>query len=301
MSGLKRETLRLRPKKTMALNLFNRNLGEEEMSFVDHLEALRWHIVRSAFAVVIIAIVIFIKIDWIFQKVISGPIRPDFVSYVGLCNLGKKMGMGDALCLQSVANLKLQTTQFSSQFISSINIAVIGGFIVAFPYVFWELWRFIKPALSPKELKSSRGAIFWVTFFFMLGVAFGYFLLAPFTFSFLANYSLGIPGQIQTVPTLDDYIENLVDIIIGSGLAFQLPLVSYVLTRIGLITPNFLRTYRKYAYVAILFIAAVITPSPDWMSQTIVALPLILLYELSIRISVRVVKDQDRKDKEEWS
>ncbi|HEX9514302.1 MAG TPA: twin-arginine translocase subunit TatC [Puia sp.] len=285
----------------MALNLFNRNLGEEEMSFVDHLEALRWHIVRSAFAIVIIAIAIFIKIDWIFQKIISGPIRSDFVSYVGLCHLGRKLGMGEALCLQSIDKLRLQTTQFSSQFISSINIAVIGGFIVAFPYVFWELWRFIKPALSPKELKSSRGAIFWVTFFFMLGVAFGYFLLAPFTFSFLANYSLGVPGQIQTVPTLDDYIENLVDIIIGSGLAFQLPLVSWVLTRIGLITPNFLRTYRKYAYVAILFIAAIITPSPDWMSQTIVALPLILLYELSIRISVRVRKDQDRKDKEEWS
>ena len=271
------------------------------MSFVDHLEALRWHIVRSAFAIVIVAIIIFINMSWIFDKIIRGPIRSDFVSYVGLCNLGRKLHMGDALCLQSVNGLRLQTTQFGSQFISSINIAIIGGFIVAFPYVFWEFWRFVKPALSPKELKSSRGAIFWVTFFFLLGVAFGYFLLAPFTFSFLANYSIGAPGAIQTIPTLDDYIENLVDIIIGSGLAFQLPLVSYVLTRIGLITPNFLRTYRKYAYVAILFIAAIITPSPDWMSQTIVALPLILLYELSIRISVRVTKDRDRKDKEEWS
>jgi sec-independent protein translocase protein TatC len=284
----------------MALNLLNRNKDGEEMSFVDHLEALRWHIVRAAFAVVIVAIVIFIKMDWLFEKVIRGPIRTDFVSYVGLCNLGRKLGMKDALCLQSVAGLRLQTTQFSSQFISSINIAIVGGFIVAFPYIFWELWRFIKPALSPKELKSSRGAIFWVTFFFMLGVLFGYYLLAPFTFSFLANYTLGAPGAIVTIPTLDDYIENLVDIIIGSGLAFQLPLVSWVLTRIGLITPNFLRTYRKYAYVAILFIAAVITPSPDWMSQTIVALPLIALYELSIYISKRVYKEQERKDKE-WS
>ena len=285
----------------MALNLLNRNPDQEEMSFVDHLEALRWHIVRSAIAVVVVGIAIFIKMDWIFEKVIRGPIRNDFVSYVGLCNLGRRLGMKDALCLQSVSGLRLQTTQFSSQFISSINIAITGGFIVAFPYVFWELWRFVKPALSPKELKSSRGAIFWVTFFFLLGVAFGYFLLAPFTFSFLANYTLGAPGAIATVPTLDDYIENLVDIIIGSGIAFQLPLISWVLTRIGLITPNFLRTYRKYAYVAILFIAAVITPSPDWMSQTIVALPLIILYEVSIRISVRVKKEQDRKDQEEWS
>jgi len=284
----------------MALNLFNRNSGQEEMSFVDHLEALRWHIVRSAFAIVIVAIVLFIKMDWVFERIIRGPIRNDFVSYVGLCNLGRKLGMKDALCLQSVSGLRLQTTEFSSQFISSINIAIFGGFIVAFPYIFWELWRFIKPALSPKELKSSRGAIFWVSFFFLLGVAFGYFLLAPFTFSFLANYSIGGNGAVQTIPTLDDYIENLVDIVVGSGLAFQLPLVSYVLTRIGLITPNFLRTYRKYAYVAILFIAAIITPSPDWMSQTIVALPLILLYELSINISNRVMKEEERKDRE-WS
>ena len=285
----------------MALNLLNRNPGQDEMSFIDHLEALRWHIVRSAFAIVIIAIVIFIKMDWIFDKIIRGPIRNDFVSYVGLCNLGRRLGMHDALCLQSVNGLTLQTTQFGSQFISSINIAIVGGFVVAFPYVFWELWRFIKPALSAKELKSSRGAIFWVSFFFLLGVAFGYFLLAPFTFSFLFNYQIGTTGAIKTIPTLDDYVENLVDIIIGAGLAFQLPLVSHVLTTIGLITPKFLRTYRKYAYVAILFIAAIITPSPDWMSQTIVALPLILLYELSIRVSVRVSKRQEERDKEEWS
>jgi sec-independent protein translocase protein TatC len=285
----------------MALNLFNRNSEQEEMSFVDHLEALRWHLVRSAFAVIIVAIVIFVKMDWIFDKIIRGPIRNDFVSYTGLCHLGQKLGFGDALCLQSVKGLELMTTQFGSQFITSINIAIVGGFIVAFPYVFWELWRFVKPALSQKELKSSRGAIFWVTFFFMLGVAFGYFLLAPFTFSFLYNYTIGAAGGVVTKPTLDDYIENLIDIIIGSGLAFQLPLISFVLTSIGLITPSFLRTYRKYAYVAILFIAAIITPSPDWMSQTIVALPLILLYELSIIISKRVTKKQDKRDREEWS
>jgi sec-independent protein translocase protein TatC len=172
---------------------------------------------------------------------------------------------------------------------------------VAFPYIFWEFWRFIKPALSPKELRSTRGSIFWVSFFFLLGIAFGYFLLAPFTFSFLANYRMGNLGLLETKPTLDDYLDNLVDILIGSGISFQLPLISYVLTRIGLITPRFLQTYRKYAYIAILFIAAIITPSPDWMSQTIVALPLILLYELSIRISKRVMKEREERDKEEWS
>jgi len=196
--------------------------------------------------------------------------------------------------------VKMQTTTFSSQFISSISIAFIGGFIVAFPYVFWEFWRFLKPALSPKELKNTRGAIFWVSFFFLLGIAFGYFLLAPFTFSFLANYKLGTLGLLETRPTLDDYIDNMVDILIGAGLSFQLPLISWVLTSIGLITPNFLRTYRKYAIIAILLIAAIITPSPDWMSQTIVALPLILLYELSIRISARVMKKRAKRDAEDW-
>jgi len=285
----------------MAFKLFNRNPEQPEMSFVDHLEELRWHIVRSLLAVIVIAIVIFVKIDWIFDNIIAGPIHSNFVSYTALCKFGRWIHIGDALCMQSVDSLKLQTTTFGSQFLSSITIAFMGGFIVAFPYIFWEFWRFVKPALSPKELKSSRGAIFWVTFFFLLGIAFGYFLLAPFTFSFLWNYRLGFAGILETRPTLDDYIENLTDILIGSGIAFQLPLISYVLTTIGLVTPTFLRTYRKYAYVAILIIAAVITPSPDWMSQAIVALPLFILYEISIRISARVMKRREMRDKEEWS
>jgi sec-independent protein translocase protein TatC len=274
----------------MALKLFNRNPGQSEMSFIEHLEALRWHIVRSVFVIVVLAVLAFLKIDWIFENVIMGPLHKDFLSVRVLCKLSHLLHMGDTLCL-AAASVQLQTTAFGSQFISSITIAFVCGFIVAFPYVFWELWRFIRPALSARELKSTRGSIFWVTFFFLMGIGFGYYLLAPFTFSFLSNYKLGYSGMLITRPTLDDYLDNLLDILIGSGIAFQLPLVSYVLTHIGLITPNFLRTYRKYAYVAILFIAAVITPSPDWMSQTIVALPLILLYEISIRISVRVEKE----------
>ncbi|HVY75517.1 MAG TPA: twin-arginine translocase subunit TatC [Puia sp.] len=279
----------------MALKFFNRNPGQSEMSFIEHLEVLRWHIVRSVLAIVILAVFAFIKIDWLFEHVIMGPLKSDFISVTGLCKLSHFLHIGDTLCLPS-ANVQLQTTAFGSQFISSITIAFVCGFIIAFPYVFWEFWRFVRPALSPREIKSTRGSIFFVTFFFLLGIAFGYFLLAPFTFSFLSNYQLGTTHMLITRPTLDDYLDNLLDILIGSGIAFQLPLISYVLTQIGLITPSFLRTYRKYAYVAILFVAAVITPSPDWMSQTIVALPLILLYEISIRISVRV--DRDRKKKE---
>ncbi|MFI5124068.1 MAG: twin-arginine translocase subunit TatC [Chitinophagales bacterium] len=267
------------------------------MSFIEHLEALRWHIVRSVLAVVILAILAFIKIDWIFEHIIMGPLQSNFLSVVGLCKLSHFLHMGNTLCLPA-ANVQLQTTAFGSQFISSITIAFVCGFIIAFPYIFWEFWRFVKPALSTKEIKSTRGSIFFVTFFFLLGISFGYFLLAPFTFSFLSNYKLGMSNLLITRPTLDDYLDNLLDILIGSGIAFQLPLISYVLTHIGLITPSFLRTYRKYAYVAILFVAAVITPSPDWMSQTIVALPLILLYEISIRISVRVEKELKKRDLE---
>jgi len=281
----------------MALKLFNRIPGQSEMSFIEHLEALRWHIVRSVLAIVIIAILAFLKIDWLFENIIMGPLKGDFISVVGLCKLSHFLHIGNTLCLQA-ANVQLQTTAFGSQFISSITIAFVCGFIIAFPYVFWEFWRFVKPALSTREIKSTRGSIFFVTFFFLLGISFGYFLLAPFTFSFLSNYQLGVSHMLITRPTLDDYLDNLLDILIGSGIAFQLPLISYVLIQIGLITPAFLRTYRKYAYVAILFVAAVITPSPDWMSQTIVALPLILLYEISIRISVRVEKELKRKDEE---
>ncbi|MDF2190795.1 twin-arginine translocase subunit TatC [Paraflavitalea sp. CAU 1676] len=282
----------------MALSLFNRRKTDNpEMTFVDHLEELRWHIMRSLIAVIVGAIVIFINIDWVFTKVIAGPLQDDFLTYSALCKFSQWIGAGDTLCLPPPKVKELQVIAFGSQFMTSISIAFVGGFIIAFPYIFWEFWRFVKPALSPKELKSTRGAIFFVSIFFFLGVAFGYYLLAPFTFSFLANYTIGLNNILVTKPTLSDYMENLVDIIIGSALAFQLPVVSYVLTRIGLITPSFLKTYRKYAYVAILVIAAIITPSPDWMSQMIVFLPLAFLYEFSIIISVRVFKRQQEKDK----
>ncbi len=274
--------------------LFNRTDEQGEMSFIDHLEALRWHIIRSLIAIMVAAVLIFLKIDWVFDKVILGPIQKDFVTYDGLCRFSHWAGMGDALCMP-VVNLRLQANTFGTQFMTSISIAFLGGFLFAFPYVFWELWRFVRPALTTRELKSTRGSIFWVSLFFFTGAAFGYFLLAPFTYSFLANYQLGTTGIMQTIPTLADYIENLVNMILGSALAFQLPVISYVLTKIGLITPTFLRTYRKYAYVAILIVAAIITPSPDWMSQMIVTTPLILLYELSITISKRAHRAEEKK------
>ena len=281
----------------MALSFFKKRADQREMTFVDHLEELRWHIMRSLLAVVIGAITIFVFIDWIYDHVITGPLQHNFISYVVLCKFSHWIGAGDALCLPP-AKVELQAITFGAQFMSSLTIAFIGGIIAAFPYIFWEFWRFVKPALSDKEIRTTRGAIFFVSFFFFTGAAFGYFLLAPFTFSFLANYQLGQSGVLVTKPTLTDYIDNLVNITLGAAIAFQLPVVAYVLTRIGIITPAFLRTYRKYAYVAILVIAAIITPSPDWMSQLIVCVPLVILYEFSIGISKRVIRQQEKKDKE---
>jgi sec-independent protein translocase protein TatC len=281
--------------------LFNRSRSGEkaEMTFIDHLEELRVHIIRSVIAILVMAVVIFIYRDWIFDNIISGPINPNFISYKALCEFSRWAHMGDALCMPPV-KVNLITNTFGGQFLGSISIALVGGVIAAFPFIFWEFWRFVKPALKEKELRNTRYVIFWVSFFFFTGAAFGYFLLGPFTFNFLAGFQLGTQTGITTLPTFSDYIDNLTNIILGCGLAFELPVLASLLTRIGLITPAFLKRSRKYAIVVILLVAAFITPSPDWMSQMIVFVPLFLLYELSILVSKRVFKREQEKEEEEW-
>lgn len=270
-----------------------------EMTFIDHLDALRMHIIRSVLVIFITSIVIFIYRNWVFDNIITGPINPNFITYRALYKISHWLGMGDGLTLPPV-QVNMQTTSFGGQFLGSITLAFTMGAIVSAPYVFWELWRFIKPALTPKELKNTRFAIFWVSFFFFLGAAFGFFLLGPYTFNFLANFKLGTLSMLETRPTLTDYLENLTNIILGCGLAFELPVVTFVLTRIGLLTPMFMRRSRRYAIVILLTIAAFITPSPDWMSMMIVFVPLMSLYELSILVAAKVYKDEQKKEKEEW-
>jgi sec-independent protein translocase protein TatC len=281
-------------KKTFLRRLRSGEGEESEMSFIDHLEILRWHIVRSVLAILISAILFFVYIDEIFDLVIMGPTRNDFISYRMLCNLSRLLHMGDSLCMPPM-KLNLQVTSISGTFMSSITIAVVGGLLVAIPFVFYEIWKFVRPALKPTELKYTRGIIFWVSFFFFMGVAFGYFMLAPFTFNFLANYTIGGLGVIEYRPTLSDYLDTLIDIALGAGIAFELPMATWLLSKLGIITPTFLRNYRKYAYVVLLVLAAIITPSPDWGSQLIVVIPLVLLYEISILIAVRVRKNLDKE------
>lgn len=266
---------------------------------MDHLEALRKHIVRSIAVWLIMSIVLFVKIDWIFDHIILAPSQSDFITYGALCRFGHWFHLGDSLCMPPI-QMKLQGNTISGPFMSALNIAMVGGIIIAFPFIFRELWVFVKPALSQKEVRYMRGSIFWVSLCFFCGSAFGYYLLAPFTFNFLANFTLGTTAVYQYMPTLDDYISSLTDLILGCGLAFELPVISFVLAKIGLISSGFLKNYRKYAYVIILVVAAIITPSPDWTSQVIVAFPLFILYEISIILVSRVDKEREIKDKE-WS
>jgi sec-independent protein translocase protein TatC len=277
-----------------------RDVGEQaEMSFIDHLEALRWHLVRAVIAWMTAAIGIFVYIDWIFDHIIYAPARSGFVTYQALCKLSHKLYLGEALCMPPV-DIPLQGNTISGPFMSALSISMMGGIIIAFPYLFWELWKFIKPALSPKEKRYASGSIFWVSLCFFTGASFGYFLLAPFTFNFLANFTLGTAGSYNYMPTLTDYVDTLTSIILGCGIAFELPVLAFVLAKIGIISAAFLRTYRKYAFVVILIISAIITPSPDWTSQVLVSVPLLFLYEISVMLCARVDKQKEKEEKE-WS
>lgn len=271
----------------------------EEMSFMGHLEALRWHLMRSVIVWLAAAIVIFIFRDWVYDHIILAPSSEHFITYDTLCRFGHWLGIGDNLCMPPV-KIRFLVTEVNGTFTSALTIAMIGAIIVAFPYIFWELWRFIKPALSAREKKYARGSIFWVSLCFFTGAAFGFYLLAPFTFNFLASFTLGSTGAIEYQPSINDYIDSLTNLILGCGIAFELPILAYVLAKIGFINATLLRKYSKYAFVFILLIAAIITPSPDITSQIIVALPLLLLYWISIQL-VATVDRKKAKEEKEWS
>ena len=281
--------------------LFKRNTTAadgSEMSFIDHLEALRWHLVRSVVAVVVGAIIIFVYAKEVVSIIVMGPARNDFATYSVLCKLGHKLHLGDVLCLGDFT-IKFQSNAMTEQFMTTFTIAFVGGFIVAFPYVFWEFWRFIKPALSTKEVRRTRGIIFWVSVLFFMGVGFGYYILTPFMVNFYSNYSLS--PLIEFKPTLSDYIENLIWTTVGIGVLFQMPLLIMFLSKIGIVSPTFLRKYRRHAFVVILIAAAIITPSTDPFSLTLVTIPLYALFETSVLLSARVYKQREKADAEEWS
>ena len=285
----------------MALSLFGwrkKEQGEKaEMSFIEHLEVLRGHLFRSVLAIAAGAVVFIIYNKFFVQEVLMGPTHAEFPTYKWLCKAGHAIGLGDAMCMKDIG-LKMQSTSVSGQFSMYFTLIFVGGIIVAFPYIFWEFWRFVKPALTKKELSKTRGVIFWVSFLFFLGILFGYFIIAPYTVNFFANFQLD--ENIENRWTITSYIDTLVPLILGTGLAFQLPLVMFFLAKVGLMSPSFLRRNRKYAIVVILILAGIITP-PDVISQVICTIPLMLLYEISIWLTVKVEKQKALEEKEEWS
>ncbi len=272
---------------------------KQEMSFLEHLEELRWHLVRSVAAIFIVSGVAFAFKHFVFDVVILGPSQSGFITNELLCRFGHwlselwiKMGREstnpEALCLNSKP-IVLQNIYMAGQFMAHIKISLIAGIVVAFPYVIYEFWKFIMPALYSKEKKYARGAVIVVSFLFMLGVLFGYYIISPSSVNFLINYKTS--DIISNQPHLMSYVSIVASISLAAGILFELPAIIYFLSKIGLITPEFLIKYRRHSLIVMLTLSAIITP-PDVFSQIMVCLPLIVLYEISIKISKRIVKQK---------
>src|SRR5687767_2199545 len=268
--------------------------GEKEMSFLEHLEELRWHVIRALVAVIILTIGAFLSAQWVFENIIFAPARVDFPTFKWLCKLGDVLGY-EGLCVKDIP-FKVQSRNMTGQFTMHIMSSFIIGLVVAFPYVIWELWRFIKPGLQKSERKYSRGAVASISVLFFMGVAFGYFVIAPWMVYFLANYS--ISDIVVNEFDITSYVSTVVMLVLGSGLLFQLPVVIYFLTKMGIVTPEFLRKYRKHSIVIILIVAAIVTP-PDPLSQMLITIPLYMLFEISILISASVARRKAREEAEE--
>ncbi|WP_374948935.1 twin-arginine translocase subunit TatC [Mucilaginibacter sp.] len=259
---------------------------EAEMSFFDHLEALRWHLVRSAIAIVIFTCAAFYFYDFIFDTVIMGPSRPEFWTYRMLCKLGDYLHR-DGFCINKI-NISLLNTDMAGQFTLQINSALLIGITAGFPYLLWEIWRFIKPALHEKERKAASGFVIYASALFIIGILFGYYVITPESINFLAGYT--ISSKIQNLFTVDSYLSSVATLTLATGVVFELPIIVYVLSSLGILTQKFMRETRRYAVVVILIIAAVVTPTPDMMTMTVVSIPLFILYEVGIMVAGVVEK-----------
>ena len=259
------------------------------MTFLEHLEELRWTLVRSAIAIALCMVAAFIAKDLVFDRIVLAPRASSFITYQAFCALGRSLGMADALCAPDLV-FSLQNISMSGQFFTHLMVSFVAGFIVAFPYVLWEFWRFIAPGLHPSERSGLRGITLFASVLFMAGVAFGYFLLAPLSIQFFGGYQ--VSESVQNAIALDSYIAMVTSVTLWTGILFELPIVVLFLTRAGLITPAFMRSYRKHAFVLVLIASAIITP-PDVLSQLIVSVPLMLLYEGSILLAERTLRSME--------
>lgn len=263
-------------------------IKESEMSFLDHLEVMRWHLLRSILAVVIMALVAFVFKEIVFDKIILAPKEPAFPTNRWLCQLGDLLGL-EKICINQNP-FSLQTVKMAEQFSMHIIVSMVAGMVIAFPYVFWEIWRFIMPALYDNEKQTANGAVFFTSLLFVLGVAFGYYIISPLSVNFLGNYK--VSESVISAPTLRSYVQTITSVVLASGIVFQLPILIYFLSKVGLVTPGFLKKYRRHSLILIVTLSAIITP-PDVFSQILVAFPLMILYEIGITISKRIVKQQE--------
>jgi len=265
-------------------------MGEnrKEMSFLDHLEVLRWHLIRSSVAILILATVAFLFKNIIFDKLLLAPAKTDFFTYRALCNISKMLGT-DGMCINELP-FTLQSLGMAEQFSIHIWISITAGIIIAFPYIIWEFWRFISPGLYEKERRNAFWFIIISSLLFFTGVLFGYYVITPLSVNFLGNYS--ISDMVDKNFKIGSYISIIKTSVLASGLMFELPVIIYFLAKVGLVSPDFLRTYRKHAIVIVLILAAVITP-PDVISQIIVTIPIVILYEVSILIASIIYKKQE--------
>lgn len=264
--------------------------GQEgkEMTFLEHLEELRWHIIRALGAILGLGIVLFLFQGWMFDVVIFGPTQPDFLSYRAICGLSNAVGLGDMICF-SPPDFQKIATGFGEPFIISIKVSFVMGLIIAFPYVLWEFWTFIKPGLYPKEQRAARGMVGICSALFLMGVLFGYYIISPFAVNFLAGYQ--IPG-VQNTPTISSLINYMIMFTLPAGLIFELPIIVFFLSKIGLVTPEGMKAYRRHSIIGILMLAAILTP-PDVVTQFLIGIPLYFLYEISILVSARVQRDNE--------
>jgi len=265
---------------------------ENEMSFLEHLEVLRWHLIRAFLGILVFAIIAFIFKDIVFNKIILAPKMPEFITNRLLCDFGRRINILK-LCINS-RPLEVISIKMAGQFTMHIMVSLVTGFVVSFPYVFHEFWRFIVPALYSKEKQHASGAVFYSSALFLLGVVFGYFVIVPLSVHFLGSYS--VSDQVTNQINLISYVSTIASVVLAAGVIFELPILVYFLTKAGLVTPGFLKKYRRHSLVLILALSAIITP-PDIFSQVLVAFPLVILYEAGISISRRIVRQREEEDK----
>lgn len=263
------------------------NPAPVEMSFWDHIDALRGHLFRSVVAILVFSILAFLNREIVFGKIILAPKESDFITNQLLCQLGKWLKLS-SLCIGEYT-IDIININVSGQFTTHITISFFAGLILAFPYVIWEIWRFLQPALYENEKKHSRGAVLAMSLLFIAGVLFGYYVIIPLTLNFFGTYQ--VSANVVNQIALSSYISTFVSVIFSIGVVFELPIFIFFLSKVGIVTPAFLKRSRKYMFVLILTISAIITP-PDIFSQILVSLPMIALYELSIVLSARINRNK---------